>query len=248
MSLSLASVLVISVKSLRFSPKVFAPARARLALGLRRALHQVQRGLERQRLAVHLEAQARHRLVEQAVEGGSRRLRLFEEQLFQLVVQLIGLLLPEVLDPRAVMGECRNLHRRFEGCILDAVQLEFEEQQQRGDLRELGGNIAIELAALRIRRVAHIIELRIGAGAAQEIGNRLIVLQRLRQFPSAKRGELAAVFFREGLRQVLALLHVGCKFRRIRSGIEIGEVPFGKGSEVRGGGRCHVLSFTEMIG
>ena len=138
-SLSLASVLVIRVKSRKFSLKVLASAIGPcLALGLIRALQQFQRRLDCQLLAIHLEAQVRHGLIEQAVPGPVARLRFFEEQLLELVVELIGLLLAQIFDPRPVMSERRNLHGLFKGRIVDPVELQFEEQQQRGNIGVLG--------------------------------------------------------------------------------------------------------------
>ena len=144
------------------------------------------------------------------------------------------------------MGDRRkggNLHRLLQRLVVDAVHLELEEQQQRRDLGEPGGDVAIELAALRVGRVTHIIELRIGAGAAQQVGECLIVLQRGGKTLAAKRRQLAAIGVREGPGQFLALLHVGREIRILRRSVEVGEVPFGQRSERLGGGG-HDGSFT----
>ena len=154
----------------------------RLALGLVRALHQVQRRFQRQCFAIDLETQAGHGLVEQPVEGGGSGLRFFEEQFLQLVIKLIGLFHAQVGNPRPVMPKGRNFHGRFKCRIIDAVQLKLEEKQQCGNFGKFARHIAIELATLRVGGVADIIELRIGPDAADEIGQRLIILQRLRQF------------------------------------------------------------------
>ena len=120
-SLSLASVLVISVKVRRFSRKVAASASARLAAHLAvGVLQQVQRRLQRQLLAVDVEAQVGHRLVEQPVPGAAPGDRLFVEQLLDAVLELVGLVLAQVDAPTAGSGRrpdrrparARSRHRR----------------------------------------------------------------------------------------------------------------------------------------
>ena len=214
----------------------------RLALGFVFVLQQVERWLERQRLAIHLIAHAGHRFVVQPVEGTRRGLRFFEEEFFQLVVKLKGFLHAEVVDPRFVMRQRRTFERLCKCCVIDAIEFELEKQQLRRDFGELGVDVAIELGAGRVGRVAYIIKLRIGAGAAQKIRQCLIGLERLGQFRPVQGGEPAAIFFGEGLGRRLALLHVRRKLRIVRRGVEIGEIPFGETSK-RGGG--HVVSFEK---
>ncbi len=74
---------------------------------------QVERQLERQRLGLagNRKAQRRDRLVEQPVEGAARRLALLVEQPLELLLELVGLLLADVVDPRLVAGEARVLQR-----------------------------------------------------------------------------------------------------------------------------------------
>ena len=58
---------------------------------------------------------------------------LLVKQLLDPVFELIGLLLAHVLDPGPVVAERRIGHGAFERRIVDAVELEREEQQmQRG--------------------------------------------------------------------------------------------------------------------
>ncbi len=61
--------------------------------------------------------------------------RLFVEQLLDAVLELVGLFLAQILDPRPVMAERRVGHRGFERGIVDAVQFEREEQQMRARSR-----------------------------------------------------------------------------------------------------------------
>jgi hypothetical protein len=50
------------------------------------------------------------------------------EQLLDAVLELIGLFLAHILDPRPVMAERGILHRLFQHGVVDAVELEAEEQ------------------------------------------------------------------------------------------------------------------------
>ena len=68
-------------------------------------LQQIERRLDRELLGPDLEAQAGDGLVEQPVEGGIAGLRLLEEELLELVVELVRLLLAQILDPRTVVRE-----------------------------------------------------------------------------------------------------------------------------------------------
>ncbi len=102
-------VLVIRVKVRRFSLNVFANAfGSGLAQDAIRILQEVQRRLERQFLAVHLEAQCGHGFVEQAVPGATAGDRFFVEQLLKLVLELVGPVLAQVDQPRTVMADGRN--------------------------------------------------------------------------------------------------------------------------------------------
>ena len=111
-SLSLASVLVISVKMRRFLRKVAASASAALRRTSRvGVLQPVQRRLERQLLAVDVEAQLRHRLVEQPVPGAAPGDRLFVEELLDPVLELVGLVHPADRAPRAGSGRTPDRRR-----------------------------------------------------------------------------------------------------------------------------------------
>ena len=53
------------------------------------------------------------------------------EQLLDAILELIRLVLAQILDPRAIMPELRRLHRMLDRAIVNAVELEREEQQMR---------------------------------------------------------------------------------------------------------------------
>ena len=147
-SLSLASVLVMCVKRRMFVLKVAASASAAaLRFAASAVLQKVQRRLDGELLAVDREAQARHRLVEQAVPGAAAGHRLLVEELLDAILELVGLVLAHVLDPRPVVAERRIGHRRFEHRVVDAVELEREEQEMRTCRGDLLLHVAVELRA-----------------------------------------------------------------------------------------------------
>jgi hypothetical protein len=83
----------------------------RLPLGGIGMHQEIERRLQRGRLrlSLHLEAQPRHGLAEEPAPGAVRGDRLLVEQALQLLVQLVGLLLAQVVDPRLVARQCGNL-------------------------------------------------------------------------------------------------------------------------------------------
>ena len=92
---------------------------------------QVERRLERERLrlALDLEAQRRHGLVEEPVPGAARGLALLVEQPLELLLELVGLLLAQVVDPRLVARERRHLRAPRQHRFVDLVELELEEDE-----------------------------------------------------------------------------------------------------------------------
>ena len=148
--------------------------RRRLAVLLRAVLQQVERRLDRELLAGHVEAQARHRLVEQPVPGRIAAHRFLVEQLLDAVLELIRLFLAHVLDPGPVMAEDGIVHRLFEQRVVDAVEFEREEQKMQRDRGDALLHVAVEFRAHRIGGVAGINERRIGDDAAEQILHRLV--------------------------------------------------------------------------
>src|SRR5581483_3786430 len=97
----------------------------------------------------------------------------FVEELFQLVLELIRPLLAHVLHPWAVVAEGGVRERLLDQRILDAVQLQREEQKMRGRGRDTLLHVAEEFRALRVGGVAGVDETREGNQPAQEILDRL---------------------------------------------------------------------------
>ncbi len=147
-------------------------------IGLR-VLHQVERRLDRQRFAFHLEAQARDGFVEQPVPRRIGRHRLLVEQLLDAVLELIRLVLADVLDPRPVVPERGVRHRGFELLVVEPVELELEEQQMDRGRRDALLHVAVEFRARRIDGVAGMHEAGERADPAEQIVERLVALHRL---------------------------------------------------------------------
>jgi hypothetical protein len=76
------------------------------------------------------------------------------EQLLDAILELVGLVLTDVFDPRPVVAECRIGHRGFEQLVVDAIEFEYEEQQMRGGRRNALLHVAVEFSDHRIGGVA----------------------------------------------------------------------------------------------
>ena len=98
----------------------------------------------------------------QAVIGGHR---LFVKQLLDAVFKLVRPVAAHILEPRPIMAERGIFHRRFDERVVDAVELEREEQQMRGRRRQSLLHVAVEFGARRIDGIAGMDEPGIGARA-----------------------------------------------------------------------------------
>ena len=215
-----------------------------------RILKLVERRLQRHLLALHGEAQRGDRLVEQPVPGGVRRDRLLEKQLLGAVIELVRLLAPQVLDPRGVVRERPSGHRGVDRGVVDAVQLQGEEEEiRRGAGQPLAG-VAVELGPRLVGGVAGIHEPRERHELAEQVLDPLVGPHRLGQTrgrvrPGGELGDPAGIGLGEAAALLLGASHVAGEVRIIEAGIEIREVPFRKMAEVgglRGGARgTHAL-------
>ena len=125
------------------------------------------------------------------------------EQLLDAVLELVGLLLADVLEPGPVMAERRIGHRRVELRVVDAVELEREEQEMRRRVGDALLHVAIEFRARGIDRVAGMDEPGIGDQPPEQVVELLVARHRLRQRrsgvgPVRERGELALEVLLEG--------------------------------------------------
>ncbi len=101
------------------------------------------------------------------------------EEFFDPVFELVGLFLPHVLDPRPVMAERGVAHGGINVRVVDAVELEREEQQVQGRRGDALLHVAIELGADRVGGVAGIDQRGIGDQPAKAVVDRFILPERL---------------------------------------------------------------------
>ena len=103
------------------------------------------------------------------------------EQLLDAVFELIRLLLAHILDPRPVVAERVIAHRGVQRRVVEAIELEGEEQKMQRRRGDLLLDVAVELGAHRVGVVARIDEARIGDQPAEQILQRLEALHRFDQ-------------------------------------------------------------------
>ena len=113
------------------------------------------------------------------------------EQLLDAILELVGLLLADVLEPRPVMAERGIGHRGVEHRVVDAVELEREEQQMRRGRGDALLHVAVEFRAHRIGGVAGVDEAGIGHEPADEIVDLLVALDRLGERAPGRRATRA---------------------------------------------------------
>ncbi len=215
--------------------------RQRLGAGLApRAVgvgEQVERGFEPERLAVDLEGQPGHGLVEQPVPGGGADDRLVVQELLQLIGELVGLHRADAVEDGLVAAEVGV--RREEGVeagVVDPVQLEGEEHQ-RG--RQVGDGGLLVAKELRPGGIGGVLVVAQPGEAHDPAGDRLDALvaeDRRQQTRGVEVAELALVVAREGGALRAQPLEVAGEFRSVLAGVEVTEVPFRKRTEVGGGG------------
>ena len=201
-------------------------------------LQEIQRRLDGERLARHLEAQIGDGGVELAIPRRVRRHRLFVKQLLDAILELVRPIPAHVIEPRPVMAERGIGQRRFELRVVDAVELELEEQQVRRGRGHPLLHVAIKLGARRIDRIALMDEHRIGAEPPHAIADRLIAPHRLGERGAAlrrggERRELALVGLLEGQAVGIGAIEVALDGGIVEAGIERAEVPFGQRAEPR---------------
>ena len=85
------------------------------------------------------------------------------------ILELIGLFEPDIREPGAIVRELRVRQRGLERGIVQAVEFEFEEEQLRGGVGQLLRDVAIELGALRIGCVAHVMQRGEGCQAPEQL-------------------------------------------------------------------------------
>ena len=160
------------------------------------------------------------------------------EQLLDAIFELVELVAPHIVEPRPVMAERRIGHRLVEHGVVDAVELQGEEQQMRGGRRHALLHVAVEFGARRIDGVAGMNKPGIGADAAHQIVDRLVALHGFGKLCAAVRraghgGELALVGLLEGQAVSIGAVEIALDRRIVETGIKIGEIPLGQAAERR---------------
>ena len=153
------------------------------------------------------------------------------KELLDAVLELVGLVLADVLEPRPVMAEHGVGHRGLELGVVEPVQFEFEKQQVRIDRGDALLDVAIEFCALRIECVAGLNQTGERADPPKQIAERLVALDRLGERASRVRSirqgrELALVGLFKGEAVGVGALEIAFHIGIVDPGIEIGQVPF----------------------
>ena len=111
-------------------------------------------------------------LIEQAYPGGAADDMFLVQQLFDLVVELMRPAGPQIPQPRLIPRQGVGSQFVIEGFIRQAIQLEREEQQGRGDVVHPLLHGLKELANGRIGHVTGMLQ----AGVADDTGQSFIDL------------------------------------------------------------------------
>ena len=159
------------------------------------------------------------------------------EELLQLVIKLVRLVHTQIGQPWAVMANGRIVaHRLFENCILDAVQFKAEENEMGAGVGQLLLHITEKLHALRVGRVAIIVEAREGADTAHQFVQSLEFLDCIDKIAAIGLGcfvaELAFPAFLEGCSVLHSLFDIVFQFCAVRRRIKIAQIPFRQVAEV----------------
>ena len=139
-----------------------------------------------QLLAVDVELERRHGLVEQPVPGLRAGHRLFVEQFLDAILELVGLCLPQLVEPRPEAGELLVGGKRLlQHGVVDPVELELEEDEAGGKIGELLAHVAEEFGAVLVGRVLRVVEIGEGADPARDVAKFLGPADRFDQLAVA---------------------------------------------------------------
>ena len=158
------------------------------------------------------------------------------EQLLELVLELIGLLDAEILEPRPVVAELGIGHRVFQHLVVEPVQLEREEQELGGDRRDLLLNVAEEFLPRRVGGIGGVKQARIGDDPPHDVVQLFELAHRLAEIGAAfalidERRELAGIGLLHRRGASVRRVEIGLEFGRVGTFVEVGEIPFGQGAE-----------------
>ncbi len=167
------------------------------------------------------------------------------EQPLDLLLELVGLLLADVVEPGLVVAGARVLQSLGERGVVDLVQLQIEEDDVRGDGGELLGDVAVELCALGIGLITGVVQPRKRSEPAHDLDKTLELLDREaeRRAVAAELGELAVIGVLDAARSCGSVGEIARNLGRIGPGVEIGQAPFGQRAEIDSG----IARFTLLL-
>ncbi len=197
----------------------------RLALSPVLFIQEIQRLVAGQLLAVDLEAQIGHGLVEQPHPGLAPDHVALVQHLLQIVRELVRAEGAHGVQPRRIAPQRRVRQLRIHVGIGELVDLQREEQGLERDLGRALVDVLLEPPELGVGHVAGIEQLGIAHQPAEDFLDPLIGHDCRQEVRPAQTGQLSFILLTEGSRLGSRLFEVALHFRRFRAGIEIGEVP-----------------------
>jgi hypothetical protein len=198
----------------------------------------VQRGADRQVLAVQLDPHGGDGFVEQPRPGGTRGQVAFMRQLFQVVAELMRPENPQIAQPRPVAGQRRIGQLGFQHRVVHPVHLQREEDQVAADRGHPLIDRLVEAADRGIGGIAREQKLCIRSDAPEQFLDTLIFGDHRGQSGTRQTCQGARMRLRKSLRPLFRPIEVGLEFRAIGGRVKIGQVPGRKG--LRFGGGCIV--------
>ena len=178
-----------------------------------------------QRCPVEREAQRRHGLVEQAHPGGAPGDALLVQQALQVVAEFVFAERAHVAQPGAVARQRGHRHLVLQLRVAQAVELEGEEQDLGRDIGRALLHGLIEAADRGVAHVAGVDQLGVARNPPEGLLDRLVDGDRRAQGRAVEPGEPALVTGAKVLGLGLAALEVAVQPRRVRTGIEVPQIP-----------------------
>ena len=180
-----------------------------------------------------VEAERRHRLVEQAVPGRRPGRRSFPRRAAP-ACRRAGTASPcGCRRARACNARIRRLRRHRDAASSSRFSSSWKNSRSVDGDRHLVLRVRVEFRARRVGRVAGIDEAGVAHDAPERVVDRLVAADCLDQAAVAGEGfELPLIVGRKGRAFGEDAFHVVRKDRRVHRGVEVGEVPLRQVAEV----------------
>ena len=211
----------------------------------------VQRVADRQLLAIQVDPHRGYGFVEQPHPSAIGGQVAFVGQFLQFVAQLVRPEHPQVAQPRPVARQGGVGEFRLQRRVVQAVQLQREEDQVAADRRHPLIHALIEPADGGVAGIAGEQQLGVGPDAPQQFLDTLILGDRGTKARTGQAGQRAGPGHREILRRLFGMVQVGLDPRIVRRGVQVRQIPCGQGLGL--GGACvdhrgfHVLSLLHRL-